>query len=138
MTVLACVKMRRIGERNRRGCRYSRMMPMNMHHPHRNNIPESLTADPLSLAAAAPSTAEFIRLPKAGQRDPLFGLSRSYLNYLVLPCKENNFKPLVRSSVLRRRGARTGVRLINVESLRTFVLSRQEREATPNADPTVE
>lgn len=56
----------------------------------------------------------------------MFGLSRSYLNYLVLPTPSNNFRPPVKSSVLRRRGARTGVRLINVESLRAYIENHED------------
>lgn len=71
--------------------------------------------------AATPKEPEYIRLPRAGERDPYFGLSRSYLNELVLSCKANNFRPLVKSAVLRRRGAKTGVRLVHLQSLRDFV-----------------
>jgi hypothetical protein len=85
------------------------------------------TIDPLSFAVPSASAPEFLRLPKRGQRDPIFGLSRSYLNYLILPSKENNFRPAVRSSVLRRRGAHTGVRLIDIQSLREFVFANTER-----------
>lgn len=125
-----------IGERVWAGCRYIWVMSMNTTNS--SSTPShSVTIDPLSFAVATATSPEFIRLPRPGQRDPIFGLSRSYLNYLVLPCKENNYRPSVKSSVLRRRGARTGVRLINVDSLRAFVMSRQEPDATPNAAPTV-
>jgi hypothetical protein len=72
---------------------------------------------------AAPIEPETIRLPKAGQHDPYFGLTRSCLNSLVLPKAVNNFKPLVRSFVLRRRGARTGVRLVDFQSLKNYILA---------------
>jgi hypothetical protein len=36
---------------------------------------------------------KYMRLPRAGQRDPLFGFSRSVLNSLILPCKENDYSP---------------------------------------------
>ncbi len=81
----------------------------------------SFTTNPLSVATAQSSPAEFMRLPRARQRDPLFGLSRSYLNELILPCPENKHRPPVRSVVLRRRGARTGVRLVDIDSLRTYL-----------------
>jgi hypothetical protein len=64
---------------------------------------------------------EYIRLPSPGTKDPCFGLTRSYLNLLILPLKENGFRPPVRSSVLRRPGAKTGVRLVNVASLRAYL-----------------
>lgn len=96
--------------------------------------------DPLS--AAAPSQngvsrfePEFIRLPKAGSRDPIFGLSRSHLNSLILACPLNNFRPPVASICLRRLGAAKGVRLINVDSLRDYIYSQiettQENGSTP-------
>ena len=79
------------------------------------------TSDPLSVATSAATPAEFMRLPKPKARDPIFGFSRSYINTLVLPCKENGFRPPVRSIVLRKRGAKTGVRLVDLASLRAFL-----------------
>ena len=66
---------------------------------------------------------EFIRLPAPGSKCPWCGLSRSGLNDLILGTESNSFKPLVRSHVLRKRGARTGVRLIDFDSLMTFLRS---------------
>jgi hypothetical protein len=94
----------------------------------RNNIPEFLaivgmnyTCEPLSMAVPRATSAEFMRLPKPKQRDPIFGLSRTFLNTLVIPCLENGYRPPVRSVVLRRRGAKTGVRLVDIESLRSYL-----------------
>jgi hypothetical protein len=64
---------------------------------------------------------EFIRLPKSGNRCPHTGLSRSKLNQLVLPCKENDFKPPVESKVLRKRGTIRGTRLIVFDSLMEYL-----------------
>ena len=64
---------------------------------------------------------EFIRLPKSGTRCPYTGLSRSKLNQLVLPCKENDFKPSVESKVLRYRGIVRGTRLIVFDSLMEYL-----------------
>jgi hypothetical protein len=72
------------------------------------------------------SAVEFLRLPKPKQRDPLFGLSRSFLNELILPCPANGFKPPVHSHVLRRRGYRNGIRLISVDSLRLYIEAHEE------------
>lgn len=85
------------------------------------------TMDALTLAKKIPVQPEFIRLPAPGERDPMFGLGRSFLNSLVLPCKGNGYKPPVRSFVLRRRGRRTGVRLIDVASLRAFILAHEQK-----------
>ena len=52
--------------------------------------------------------AEYIRLPRAKDRDPIFGLSRSSLNSLVLPTVLNDFQPPVRSFVSANPGARPG------------------------------
>ena len=71
-----------------------------------------------ALSAIAP---EFIRLPKTGTTCPHTGLSRSYLNQLVLPCSWNEQKPPVRSVVLRKSGCLTGVRLICYRSLMTYL-----------------
>ena len=73
---------------------------------------------------------EFIRLPQPKGRDPLFGLSRSFLNELILPCPANGYKPPVQSHVLRRRGYRNGIRLISVDSLRRFIQAHEEPVAT--------
>ena len=64
---------------------------------------------------------EFIRLPKSGTRCPYTGLSRSKLNQLVLPCKENDYKPPVESKVLRNRGTIRGTRLIVFDSLMSYL-----------------
>lgn len=68
-----------------------------------------------------------IRLPPAGSTDPLFGLTRSFLNSLILPTPDNDFSPPVKSYSLRRKGARKGVRLIDVQSLTEFVKAHQDR-----------
>lgn len=91
-----------------------------------NNTQRQLTIDPISYATPIASAPEFMRLPRSKERDPIFGLSRGYLNTLILPMRENNYRPPVVSCVLRQRGARTGVRLINVESLRRYILQRLE------------
>src|ERR1700758_3546741 len=69
---------------------------------------------------------EFIRLPKPGQHDPWTGLSRSTLNLLVLPCRENDYRPPVRSCTLRRKGTTKGVRLIDLQSLLNYVNAHVE------------
>ncbi len=83
------------------------------------------------MAVQAPVQAEFMRMPKARERDPLFGLSRSYLNNLVLPYRENRYRPPVRSVVLRRPGAKTGVRLVDAVSLRQHLLAHVEPAYLP-------
>jgi hypothetical protein len=64
---------------------------------------------------------EFIRLPKSGTRDAFSGLSRSGMNSVILATKANNFKPPVKSVVLRRPGSVRGVRLIVAQSLREYL-----------------
>jgi hypothetical protein len=91
--------------------------------------PPDLTTNPLSYAVGVPVEPEFIRLPRAHERDPIFSMSRGYLNLLIIPCKRNNFRPPVKSCVLRKRGARTGVRLIDVRSLREYILKHAEHTA---------
>jgi len=81
---------------------------------------------------------EFLRLPKSTERDPLFGLSRSFLNQLILSCEENGYRPPVRSHVLRRRGSQRGIRLISVDSLRQHIKAREEPAAKPPTAPASE
>lgn len=82
-----------------------------------------------TVATAVIVSPEYIRLPAPGEHDPLFGLTRSYLNLLILPTKENHLRPPVRSSVLRQPQAKTGVRLVNVASLRRYLKGQMKAEA---------
>jgi hypothetical protein len=91
-----------------------------------HNTPRQLTIDPISYATPVATAPEFMRLPRSKERDPIFGLSRGYLNTLILPRRENNYRPPVVSCVLRQRRARTGVRLIDVESLRRYIRKHSE------------
>jgi hypothetical protein len=104
-----------------------------------SNTHRQFTIDPISYATPVATVPEFMRLPRSKERDPIFGLSRGYLNTLILPMQENNYRPPVVSCVLRQRGARTGVRLINVESLRRYILKHMEPNAgedSPKAGQT--
>lgn len=63
-----------------------------------------------------------IRLPKSGSKCQHTNLSRSCLNSLILPTAANNYKPPVRSIVLKsNRFSRRGIRLIVLESLRAHL-----------------
>jgi hypothetical protein len=76
------------------------------------------THAPIQAASALTTVKpEFIRLPKSGTRCPHTGLSRSKMNQLVLPCKENDFKPPVESKCDRKRGTIRGTRFIVFDSL---------------------
>lgn len=78
---------------------------------------------------AVPTEPEFIRLPKPGELCPHSGMARSALNELILPTDANGHKPPVKSFVLRKRGARTGIRLISWASLKTHILAHEEGKA---------
>ena len=85
------------------------------------------TVAPLAPAAnGANLRPEFIRLPKPGTLCPITGLSRSYLNALILPSTVNGHRPPVRSICLRQRGAKTGVRLIDCASLLAFLNANED------------
>jgi hypothetical protein len=95
-------------------------------------LPCGYTVEPIKVPphfVAAVITPETIRLPKAGEHDPYFGLTRSAINELILPTPRNDHKPPVRSFVLRQRGAKTGIRLVSYQSLRDFILSHPETSA---------
>lgn len=62
---------------------------------------------------------EWLRLPKPGQRCPVSGLCRSYLHTLVRDGK-------VGTVSIRERGRKTGIRLINYDSLMAFIASQAE------------
>ena len=80
----------------------------------------------------APAEPEFLRLPPPGVRCPFTGLSRSALNELILPTKQNDFTPPVRSFCLRKRGAKTGIRLVDYASLKAYIRSNAEQAGTQN------
>jgi hypothetical protein len=70
---------------------------------------------------------ETIRLPRPGQLCPYSGLTRSALNMLILPGLWNDFKPPVKSYVLRQKGARTGIRLVSWSSLKVHIFAHEEK-----------
>ena len=86
-----------------------------------------------------PDQPEWIRLPRSREKCPYSHLSRSTLNNLILPCKANKNRPVVKSSVLRQEGATRGVRLIHRASLMEYIAANEqptavnETLATPNA-----
>lgn len=95
---------------------------------HNESVPVTTTA-PVVMpppCPVSPHIPEFLRLPRPGNRCPFTGLTRSYMNLLVLPTEANGHKPPVRSYVLRRKGAKTGVRLVSYEALRNFILAHAE------------
>jgi hypothetical protein len=63
----------------------------------------------------------FIRLPRAGKRCPVTGLSRSSLEELTVPSAANNFTAPVKSHVKKVPGAGRGIRLIDRESLVAYI-----------------
>lgn len=81
---------------------------------------------PDTAQSKANAKPEFMRLPQPGGRCFYTGLSRSYLNELILPNEQNGYKPPVRSFVLRRKGASTGVRLIDAESLFNYIRQHEQ------------
>src|SRR4051812_1555984 len=72
---------------------------------------------------------EFVRLPKPGRQCPYTGLSRSAVNALILATEANGHKPPVKSFVLRKRGAKTGIRLIGFDSLVGYIRTQQQESA---------
>jgi hypothetical protein len=84
-----------------------------------------------SSAILAPTKPETFRLPSGRERDPYFGIGRSYWNSLVLATPANGFRPKVKSYVIRRRGSRTGLRLIDFDSAFAFIQQHQEKSDMP-------
>lgn len=107
-------------------------MPVQSSTPNRSAqrvVCSGSTIDPIMEAdndVASNTRPEMIRLPAPGQRCPWTGLSRSGLNELILPTRANDGRPPVRSFVLRRRGAKTGVRLIDYGSLIHYIRRHPE------------
>jgi hypothetical protein len=63
----------------------------------------------------------YIRLPKWGERDPHFGLTRTALDQLTRPQPFNKFRPPVKSKILKMAGEKSGVKLIDFASLREYL-----------------
>lgn len=73
----------------------------------------------ITLPAAPP---KFLRLPPPGTNCPVSGLSRAYLNGLILDTPANGFKAPVKSYVIKARpDCRSGVRLVDASSLFEFI-----------------
>jgi len=82
------------------------------------------------LVVTAPIAPEFLRLPKSGFLCARTGLSRSALNAVILPTPQNGNQPPVRSFVLRKTGAKTGIRLVDYQSLVTYIRAHPENGKT--------
>jgi hypothetical protein len=76
----------------------------------------------------------FIRLPAVGDQDPHFGLSRSALDLLTRPQKENGFNPPVKSRIVKLEKSSRGVRLIDFQDLLRFVNSLSDRSPIQGTD----
>jgi hypothetical protein len=86
----------------------------------------------LQTIAAQAAPPEFVRLPSRG-REHHTGLSRSFLNGLILPCEANGNRPPVRSICLRKPGRARGVRLIHLKSLLDWIGSQEMGSAGKDA-----
>ena len=72
---------------------------------------------------------DWLRLPQPGAKLSGYGLTRGTLNELILPCEENDFKPPVRSIVIKKRGAVRGIRLIHRPSLDAYLSKLADQQA---------
>jgi hypothetical protein len=79
-------------------------------HAGMNPAPESPPPYPL-----------YIRLPPWGEREPFTGLTRTALDGLTRPQALNNFRPPVRSKIFRATGQKSGIKLIDFQSLRQYL-----------------
>lgn len=69
----------------------------------------------------------WIRLPAPGRRCPYTGLSRTSLAELCTACHANGGEPLVVSTVVKKRNAIRGIRLISFDSLMAYLASLTEQ-----------
>lgn len=76
---------------------------------------------------------EFIRLPLAPARCPYTGLSRATLCELTIPSSRNEFRPPVKSVLIKKRGALRGIRLVNFDSLVEYLNSLSAASEQPHA-----
>jgi hypothetical protein len=77
----------------------------------------------------------YIRLPRFGDRCPHTGLTRSAMDALTRPQESNEFRPPVKSKILKMAGQKSGVKLIDYRSLRAYLdnLPDVRREKEPVA-----
>jgi hypothetical protein len=76
---------------------------------------------------------KYMRLPTAGKRDPIYGFSRSFINSLILPCKDNDYYPPVLSFVLKKAKARHGVRLVDIASIEAYIAQHPQQKGPPDS-----
>ena len=84
--------------------------------PESHNLPQLLTNTPLQAAPsqAQPSHPECFRLPRASQRDPYFGLSRSWF----YSAERDGRLAMIR---LRQRGKLRGVTLVPYDAVAALI-----------------
>jgi hypothetical protein len=70
---------------------------------------------------AADRFPAFIRVPRSGSRCPVSNLTRTAIDKLTRPQPDNDFRPPVKSRVLKARSATRGVRLVEVQSLLNYL-----------------
>jgi len=80
----------------------------------------------------------WIRLPRAGTRCPVSGLSRSTLAELVRPCERNAYRPPVEARMLKRKGSTRGVLLISRNALLEYLSELPAPEVTQKQTAAVE
>lgn len=71
------------------------------------------------------------RLPRPGETDPYFGVRRGFWFELILPNSKNNFTPAVKSKLIKKPGAKRGVRLIDFSSARAW-FEAQDPDGPPD------
>lgn len=101
-----------------------------------NNANDALDVLPTSAKEIADyyaSLPRYVALPSGTETERYSGLKRGRLNFLILPCEANGFRPPVRSISLKPPGTIKGKRPIVLESLLNF-LSKLEAEQAPSEE----
>jgi hypothetical protein len=83
------------------------------------------------------SLPRYVPMPSGSETEKFSGLKRSKIYQLILPCKENGFRPPVKSISLKPPGALKGKRLVVLASLLEFLAkleAEQLSEAVTKAD----
>lgn len=75
----------------------------------------------VALARSVNTLPEFVPLPPPRETEFYSGLKRGKLNQLILPSRENGYRPVVKSISLRPSGCRKGKRLIHLQSLLKYL-----------------
>lgn len=86
-------------------------------------MPPRVKGKPVGPESAVGPSVEYVRIPGPYGICPITSMKRESMLNLVMPRQCNDFRPPVKSVLIKRPGAKRGSRYINAQSLRDFMAS---------------